>query len=121
MEEARAPGKAPISLIDGERLVDLMIEHEIGVRIEEYKVLTLDFSDDSEEETEYPLDIYALHKGVRYEAQFLGDQHVIYQEQEFRSPSGAAKFITDRPTNGWRFWRFSADNGEHFISELREQ
>lgn len=26
------PGAAPITLIDGERLLDLLIEHEIGIK-----------------------------------------------------------------------------------------
>ena len=122
-EEARAPGKIPISLIDGDRLIDLIVEHQIGVRVEEHKVLALDPSDDTDEGTEpstYPLDIYALYKGVRYEGQLLEDQHVIYHGQEFRSLSGAAKFITGKPANGWRFWRFTDDDGEHLINQLRE-
>ena len=32
IEEARATGKVPISLVDGHRLVDLLVDHQIGVR-----------------------------------------------------------------------------------------
>lgn len=41
-DEARATGKAPISLIDGAALIELLIEHGIGVSKEPHVVLTLD-------------------------------------------------------------------------------
>ena len=42
MAEAEAPGKAPISLIDGQRLVELLIKYEIGVIKAQHEVHTLD-------------------------------------------------------------------------------
>ena len=42
MEAAFAQGAAPITLIDGEKLVDLLIEHGIGVRKHAIEVLTID-------------------------------------------------------------------------------
>ena len=41
-EEAHAPGKVRISLIDGEKLLDLLIQHKIGVTVEQYTVYSLD-------------------------------------------------------------------------------
>ena len=35
-------GAAPITLIDGDKLIDLLIEHDIGVRKQTLKVLTID-------------------------------------------------------------------------------
>jgi restriction system protein len=40
--EAEAPGKARISLIDGEKLPDLLIRHRIGVTAEQHTVYSLD-------------------------------------------------------------------------------
>ena len=42
MEAAFAQGAAPITLIDGDKLVDLLIEHGIGVRKRAIEVLTFD-------------------------------------------------------------------------------
>ena len=42
IEAAFAQGAAPITLIDGDKLVDLLIEHGIGVRKRAIEVLTID-------------------------------------------------------------------------------
>ena len=42
VEAAFAQGTAPITLIDGDRLIDLLIEHGIGVRTRAIEVLTFD-------------------------------------------------------------------------------
>ena len=39
---AFAKGAAPITLIDGERLLDLLIEHDIGIRRREIRILEFD-------------------------------------------------------------------------------
>ena len=39
---AFVPGAAPITLIDGERLLDLLIEHNIGIRRREIRILEFD-------------------------------------------------------------------------------
>ncbi|MYK17730.1 restriction endonuclease [Candidatus Poribacteria bacterium] len=41
-EEAFATGAAPITLIDGDKLVDLLIEHRIGIRKRSVEVLSID-------------------------------------------------------------------------------
>lgn len=40
--EASAPGKLPIALVDGDHLVDLLLEHRIGVKRRSVEVLELD-------------------------------------------------------------------------------
>ena len=42
VEAAFAQGAAPITLIDGDRLIDLLIEHGIGVRTRAIEVLAFD-------------------------------------------------------------------------------
>lgn len=51
-EAAFEPGAAPITLIDGDRLINLLIEHEIGARKESINVLYFspeDFLEDAQE------------------------------------------------------------------------
>ncbi|MCY4540656.1 MAG: restriction endonuclease [Chloroflexi bacterium] len=43
--EAFAKGQAPITLIDGERLISLLIEHNIGMRRREIRILEFDKED----------------------------------------------------------------------------
>lgn len=45
VEAAFAQGAAPITLIDGDKLIDLLIEHGIGVRRREIEVLTFDLDE----------------------------------------------------------------------------
>jgi restriction system protein len=51
-EAAFERGAAPITLIDGERLIDLLIEHEIGVRKRLVQLIEFEPADFAEEETE---------------------------------------------------------------------
>ena len=57
-KSAFAPGVAPITLIDGDRLVNLLIEHNIGMRRREVRILEFDAENlrqfDSEEEPILP-------------------------------------------------------------------
>ena len=50
IEAAFALGAAPITLIDGDKLVDLLIEHEIGIRKHTIEVLTIDLNELSQVE-----------------------------------------------------------------------
>lgn len=45
IEAAFAQGAAPITLIDGDKLIDLLIEHGIGVRKRAIQVLTIDLDE----------------------------------------------------------------------------
>ncbi len=54
---AFAKGAAPIALIDGERLLDLLIEHNIGIRRREIRILEFDGESLSQFVTEDEIDI----------------------------------------------------------------
>lgn len=101
--EADESGKVHISLINGERLVDLLIENQVGVSDVEHKVHVLDEEYWSEilgetanelktpipKQTDYksnqvrlhfPLPIQAKHKGELYHAELLDlEGHVHYE------------------------------------------
>lgn len=51
--EAEQPNKMPISLVNGERFVDLLIEHEVGIKKTTVDILSIDddFLDNVESET----------------------------------------------------------------------
>ena len=51
-DAAFAKGAAPITLIDGDRLVDLLIEHNIGIRRREIRILEFDAESLSQFDTE---------------------------------------------------------------------
>ena len=59
---AIVPNAAPITLIDGERLIDYLIEHDIGVRRQEYSVLKFDEASLSEFESEAEMEAAALEQ-----------------------------------------------------------
>lgn len=139
--EAKALGKVPISLIDGSKLLDLLIECKIGVVSELYTVYSLDeewWSDVIPVETKviipanevvpdtiYPLPIQgAAHKQL-FQAILLDAQgRTKYDDTEYKSPSRAAMVATGWKTcNGWSFWRYQhlETNDWHSIDELRDK
>jgi hypothetical protein len=52
IQEAREPTKVPITLIDGSRLTQLLLQHEIGVRHNKVTLYSLKIADLSQEELE---------------------------------------------------------------------
>lgn len=123
--EAQAPGKVHISLIDGEKLLDLLIEHRIGVTAEQHTVHSLDeeWWGDVAEETEvlvttakqvpryrvkYPVKITATAQGQIFEAELLDESgQVKFKGQLFQSPSGAGQVAANwKSCNGWTFWKY---------------
>jgi restriction system protein len=145
--EADEPGKVHISLVNGEQLVDLLIEHQVGVANEEYTVPVLDdefwseiLGDEvaeiesqsparnhrgkSASRVKYPLPIQAKHKGQVYKAELLNPEgKVKYAGQIYDSPSGAAKAVAVgwKSVNGWDFWKYlSPGSGKQLnIGKLR--
>jgi len=140
--EADEPGKVHISLISGEQLVALLIEHQVGVANVEHTVQVLDEDYWSEilgdEETvlegqssvispkkktiyrvKFPLPIQVNHKGQVHKAELLDLRgNVRYANQVFDSPSGAAKKVAVgwKSVNGWSFWRFyDAENKQWVV------
>jgi len=52
------------------------------------------------------------YKGKRYVAKVRTSGIIMLDGKEFESPSIAARHVTGRHTNGWRFWRFQKENGD---------
>ncbi|MFO7680271.1 MAG: hypothetical protein R6X34_09490 [Chloroflexota bacterium] len=140
--ENNAVGKTPISLVNSQELLELLIEHGIGVNKEQHTVLSLDEEWWGEligskveqvvevaEEAEtavvdivFPVTVQASHDpGLT--AQLLNAHGLmLYAGQEYGSPSGAGKAASGwKSTNGWTFWRYQhLDTGEwRAIQELR--
>jgi restriction system protein len=142
--EANAVGKTPISLVSGQDLLDLLIQHGIGVNKEQHTVISLDEEWWGEMSgstavmvtavadvakipapvVTFPLTVAATH-APELTAVLLNRQgQMIYAGQEYRSPSGAGKVATGwKSANGWTLWRFQhPETGEwRTIQELREQ
>jgi len=52
-----------------------------------------------------PVALQRVYKGTVYKASVLADGTIRYAGKCFNSPSLAAFAITDRPSNGWTFWK----------------
>jgi len=146
--EADEKGKTHISLINGEQLVELLIEHQVGVAKEEYVVPILDddywgeilgesLDEPEEDQPEtspedkqtademFPLPIQAEYKGEIYKAELLDlEGNVKYAGKDYDSPSGAAKVVAVdwKAVNGWAFWQYyDSQIGQwKYIGELRQ-
>ncbi|WP_374688607.1 restriction endonuclease [Promineifilum sp.] len=147
--EAKAIGKAPISLINGAELIEMLIKHTIGVTQESHTVLTLDEEWWSEmggdpvppassvepvtPDTGHPLLVKSLAVSfplpVRPAANspLLGELldakgSMTFNGKQYQSPSTAAKDATGwKACNGWRYWQYQhPDTLEwRYIDELR--
>jgi hypothetical protein len=141
--EAQAEGKMPITLINGNQLISLLIQYKVGVKQEERIIYSIDSdywteilgisideqTDNSEKakkaKVKYPLLIQAQHRGQIYTGELLDIQgKVSWKGQEYITPSTAAKAIaTDwKQVNGWMFWKYeNPESGEmEYITKLRE-
>ena len=140
IEEAQASNKVSISLIDGEKLLDLLIKHKVGVKIEEYSVHTLDeewwgavagigitqtVPELKRPVITYPCPLEGTARGQTFRAELLNQKgHVRYGEVKYRSPSGACMAVTQWKTcNGWIFWRYQHPDTNEWrsIDELRQK
>jgi len=132
IKEANEAGKVHISLINGTALVDLLIQHRVGVKPEEYTIPVIDeeywtvilgeaietteksSSKDPEKPKpksiiEFPISIQGKYKREVYHGELLdGDGTIRYQEKLYKTASAAAKAITTgwKSVDGWEFWRF---------------
>ena len=142
-KESQAEGRLPITLINGNELIELLIQYQVGVKREERiinsidteywnEVLGVSLEEPAAAETErvqlpgasFPLAIEARHRGQTYFGELLNLQGKIrFNGQEYGTPSGAAKAIatTWREVNGWKFWKYEhPESGEwEYISKLR--
>ena len=132
-EEAQADGKTPIHLINGNQLVNLLIQYNVGVKKEEYVVPTIDTeywtevlgvavvepkvaSEDPKkkkvnvhQQIAFPLNIQARYKGQIYQGQLITPKGVVqWNDQTFGTPSAAAKAIAVdwKAVDGWNFWHY---------------
>lgn len=141
--EAQSEGKMPITLINGNQLIELLFQYQVGVKQEERIIHSIDTEYWTEvlgislDETptveakkvkkpkvKYPLAIEAHHRGKIYAGALLDEKGMVrYGEQEYSTPSGAAKSIaTDwKEVNGWKFWKYEdPESGKwEYISKLR--
>jgi hypothetical protein len=149
VEEAQASGKTPIRLINGNQLVDLLIQYKVGVKQEQYVVPTIDSEywteilgvtlvetelpgkSEKKEKTSdkekqiFPLTIQANYKDQVYIAQLLSLKGIVrWNNQDFSTPSGAAKAVALgwKSVNGWDFWQYQdSETGKvEKISKLRK-
>lgn len=130
--ESQAPGKTPISLINGEQLVELLIQYQVGIRQENYTVPSIDSEywaevlgitlDETEiepvnapnpiEETaqvSFPVSIQGKHHDQVHSAELLDiNGKIRLNGVEYDKPTTAAKtIVTDwKQVNGWDFWRY---------------
>lgn len=141
VQEANAIGKVPISLIDGEQLLDLMFEHEIGVDSKEHRIYELNYDDLPEPPSAtvsiisarnnktvrqvpvtYPLPVFAHYQGNRIEAVLLETGQVELSGELYTSVSAAGMAVTGwKSCNGWRFWFFtnSSNSQEYMLDVIR--
>ena len=64
-----------------------------------------------------------IYKGQTYHATVKGDGRILYRNQYFETPSGAAKAVKRTiSANGWYWWHYEKSQGEWVrIDELREK
>jgi restriction system protein len=140
--EAEAIGKTPISLVGGNELLELLIQHGIGIDKEQHTVLSLDeewwgeligtTSEDIELSTTepetavpnltFPVTVRATNKPAQTAKLINRNGRMRYNGQEYSSPSGAGKDASGwKSCNGWNYWQFySADTDNwHPIQYLR--
>ncbi len=142
IQEAKEIGKSPISLVNGNQVLELLIQHGIGVNKEQHTVFSLDeewwgeligstIALDHLPVPElqkaiinviFPLIVQAGNDPMTT-AELL-DRHgrMKYNGQIYRSPSGAGKDASGwKSCNGWTYWRFCHPDTSnwHTIQELR--
>jgi restriction system protein len=128
--EAKAVGKAPISLINGDALIELLIKHDVGVTKERHEVFFLDSEWWDEisgledppavpapvaepvavaapRPAQFPLPLRATNN-PELKAEMLDDHgRVLFNGTIYRSPSGAGKEAGGwKSCNGWTFWQY---------------
>lgn len=147
--EANAIGKAPISLINGGELIELLIKHSIGVNKEPHTVITLDeewwsetngdlatfvepvsFAQVMEEEPNaqptllFPLTVRAVNDPAITGLLLDQQGRMEFNNKQYGSPSPAGRDSSGwKSCNGWRYWQYQdpASQEWRLIDELRVQ
>lgn len=139
--EATATGKSPISLVDGEQLLDLLFKHMIGVNGQQHIIYEIDadYWPEAPAKTapiitpqnnrikktvpvSYPLEIFVRYKGNTITGSLLDSGRVVLDGETYNSVSSAGMAVTGwKSCNGWSFWMFinPVDNQEYLIDVLR--
>lgn len=145
--EANSIGKAQISLVNGEELIELLVKHSIGVNKQPYTVVTLDEEWWVEENGEpltsveqsplrvpdaaadnpvaflsFPLIVRAVNN-PEVQGQLLSPKgEMLYQDKRYSSPSPAGQSASGwKACNGWRYWQYQHPDTKEWrlIDELR--
>lgn len=147
--EAKAPGKIPISLVNGDQLVDLLIQYQVGAKQAQYIVPEIDeeywtevigilpspqpsqtdkvkIGGQSLTTIKFPLAVQAVHKGRTYTAELLNIQGTMhYDGHQYLTPTAAASAVPTgwKKVNGWSFWRYQEPKSGrwHKIGALRKK
>jgi hypothetical protein len=145
IKESDEVGKVHISLINGTALVDLLIQHRVGVMPEEYTIPVIDeeyWSEVLGEAVEtsgilpskgtempkpksmgkFPIMIQGKYQGTVYQAELLDKEGIVqYQGRLYKTVSAAAKAITVgwKSVDGWNFWRFYDSGSNKWVSSKR--
>jgi hypothetical protein len=114
IDEANDPYKAPISLINGKELVEIMCSYGIGVTADEVTIYELndecEFLEPNFEISNSGdgLEIFAEYKKKKYYAIYFSESKIVIGNEVLKSVSAAANKITNTSqTNGWKFWKFT--------------
>lgn len=127
VEEAKDPEKAPIALMNGKQLVELMVEYGVGIIKKDLNLISLGERWDIEKKPNIKdidkkiIEIFGITKGKRYNAKLINLKQVKLSGKIFNSPSGAAKFVCGYPVDGWYFWRFILNGETKTIDYLRKR
>lgn len=128
-EEANDPYKAPISLMGGLQLVDIMCDFGIGVATEKVTILEIEDTDvllDIPEQVnvdEKGIEIFANYKNHKHYAVYFSPTKILYNNEYYKSPSKAGSMIMGTQVNGWRFWKYrDAKTGKDYpLERLRDK
>ncbi len=141
--EAQSEGKMPITLINGNQLIELLFQYKVGIKQEERIIhsidteywteilglpvteLVVEAKKASKSKVKCPLNIEAEHKGKTYVGELLDMQGKLrWNGQEYITPSTAAKAIAVdwKQVNGWKFWKYENPESKEweYISNLRD-
>ncbi len=70
-----------------------------------------------------PVGTVLFHRSLKFPNKAIRalvvDVGITTQGRVYDTPSGAARSITDKPVNGWTYWRVSGDH--ELLDDLRKQ
>lgn len=130
VEEANDLYKAPISIMNGNELVDLLSEFGLGVISEKITIYDIDKDElsfdfpEAKNVDEKGIEIFTNYKKQKHFAVYFSPTKIVYENEVYKSPSAAGtKVQNGMPVNGWKFWKFTdKKTGKvHPIERLRKK